>query len=138
MVRAHDADSELVAKPRDTAEQAEHRRRAVRATWWGVVLPPSLLLSQIEVNYALVPWACRTGHTWVIHLVSLACLAGALAGTAVAWMDWTALGRGGTDVAAGTLTPARFVALGAFAFAAGLGVAILAIDLPTFVLGPCD
>jgi hypothetical protein len=138
MVHARDGDSEPVFKPRDTPEKAEHRRRGARATWMGVVLPPSLLLGQIQANYALVPWACQTGHVVVIHLVSLACLAGALLGAGVSWSAWNVLGRGGTDVDAGTLTPARFVALGALVFSGGIALAILAVELPTFVLGPCD
>ena len=130
--------TEWVQKPRDTEDKAEHRRRGERATWLGVVLPPSLLLVQIQVNYALVPWACATGHVWVIHLVSLACLAGTLAGTAASWLAWTALGGGGAGSEGGTLVPSRFVALAALAFSASIAVVIVAVDLPTFVLGPCD
>jgi hypothetical protein len=138
MTHSRDGDSEPVHKPRDTPEKADHRRRGVRATWMGVVLPPTLLLAQIQVNYALVPWACANGHVWVVHLVSLACLAGTLAGTAVCWSSWTALGRGGSEVDAGTLAPARFVTLGALVFSAGIALVIVAVDVPGFVLGPCD
>jgi hypothetical protein len=138
MAHARDGGSEPVARPRDTPEKAEHRRRGVRATWWGVVLPPLLLLLQVQASYALVPWACRTGQVGAIHLVSLACLAGALCGTAVSGAAWTALGRGGTGTEAGTLTPARFVTLGGLVFSAGIALVIAAVALPTFVLGPCD
>ena len=130
--------AEPVHKPRDTAAKAEYRGHGRRATWLGVVLPPSLLLLQIQVNYAVVPWACQTGRVWVIHLVSLACLAGALAGAAVSWLAWSALGGGGAETDAGTLAPARFVTLGALAFSVSIAVTILAVDLPGFVLGPCD
>jgi hypothetical protein len=131
-------DTEPVAKPADSPAQAAERRRSERATWLGVVAPPALLLLQIGVNYALVPWACRTGHVWVIHLVSLCCLAGALGGTAFSFATWTALGHGGARSGAGTLENARFVSLGGLALSLGIALAILAVALPTFVLGPCD
>jgi hypothetical protein len=131
-------DTEPVHKPRDTAEKAAHRARGTDATWWGVVAPPSLVLAQIGVNYAVVPWACRSGNVWLIHLISFACLAGTLLGAAVCFRAWAVLGRGGQETEAGTLEPARFVALGGLLFSASMALAILAVDLPTFILGPCD
>jgi hypothetical protein len=42
--------------------------------WAGVLVGPTAMLLQLEINYALVLWSCATGHTWPLHLVSVLAL----------------------------------------------------------------
>jgi hypothetical protein len=131
-------DTEAVPKPRDPPEKARERRHALHAGLFGLVLPPLLLLLQIGVNYALVPWTCAGGPVLVLHLVALAVLLGAAGGVLASWRAWTALGRGGLTEAAGTREGGRFIALAGLLSAAWSGLAIVGVALPAMIVGPCD
>jgi hypothetical protein len=52
--------------------------------WTGILAGPAAWLLQFEINYALVPWACATGHLFALRLVTLGGLLLAAAG------GWTA------------------------------------------------
>lgn len=44
---------------------------SVGALWAGVLVGPIAALTQQEVNYALVLWACANAQTWPLHLISV-------------------------------------------------------------------
>ena len=47
---------------------------SVGALWAGVLVGPIAALTQQEVNYALVLWACANEQTWPLHLISVVAL----------------------------------------------------------------
>jgi hypothetical protein len=55
--------------------------------WPALLLAPLLALASISAGYALVPPACAPGRGWLLDLLILPCLAGALVCTALAWKD---------------------------------------------------
>jgi hypothetical protein len=122
-----------VTDPRTTIAGA----RRIAALWTGLLLAPTAFLINLELGYALVPTACRTGHTLPLHLVHLACLLLTVAGILVAQGN-----RGPSDVTAAD--PKSHTAQGRFM--GGLGVAvgllfalvILSQAIPGFVLSPCQ
>jgi hypothetical protein len=53
------------------------------ALWAGWLLAPAAWLAHLSLSYALAPLACRHGSLVVLHLLTAAMLAAALAG---AWL----------------------------------------------------
>jgi hypothetical protein len=122
-----------VTDPRTTIREA----RRIAALWTGLLLAPTAFLISLELGYALVPMACRTGHTLPLHLVHLACLLLAVAGILVARGN-----RGLSDVtgADGNNHTARVRFMGQLGVAIGLlfVLVILSQAAPGFVLSPCQ
>lgn len=56
------------------AERNLKSNSSVGALWAGVLVGPIAALTQQEINYALVLWACANRQTWPLHLISLAAL----------------------------------------------------------------
>jgi hypothetical protein len=111
--------------------------RRIAALWTGLLLAPTAFLINLELGYALVPTACRTGRTVPLHLAHLACLLLAIAGI------WVAQGnRGPSDVtgADGNNHTARARFMGQLGVAIGLlfVLVILSQAAPGFVLSPCQ
>jgi hypothetical protein len=104
--------------------------------WTGLLAAPLAWLATLEAAYALVPWACGTNRTIVLHLVTgLGGLAVVVA-TIASWRAW-ARHAGAPDDGPGAARRR---------FTAGLGVAVallfvlvvIATEVPAFVLGACD
>jgi len=57
------------------------------AYWLGIVVAPTVMLTQISLAYALVPWACASQHHHVLDAVSGVALLATLAMTAVSWRE---------------------------------------------------
>ncbi len=105
----------------------------------GLLGAPLAWLLYLEINYALVPWACRHGHPRhpVLYLVATAALLAALASGALAWREWRLAGRRSSDEAP---PPGRaaFMALTGLANSALFALVILAAALPLAWLSACD
>jgi hypothetical protein len=72
--------------------------------WVGLLAGPVAWAVQLQAVYALAAWAGDGGSLLPLHLVSLVCLLGAVAGWRLAWRSWRAVGgwpSGGDEVAAG-------------------------------------
>jgi hypothetical protein len=93
--------------------------------WPALILAPLLALTSISAGYALVPPACAPGRAWLLDLLILPCLAGALACTALAWKE--------------ARRPARepFLSLVATGAGAFFSLVIAAQWVTRLVLDPC-
>ena len=116
----------------------EHPPVSDTALWTSVVIGPVMFLLNLQVNYAMVDWACNTGHGWalhVVHLVSLLVIAG---GMLLAVVLWRRTGSGWPDANAGSVSRSRLLAvmgaLGCLLFA----VSLVAHWIPVIILGPCS
>lgn len=98
--------------------------------------PAAVVLNQLP-GYALVKWACATGHPTVLTAISVATLLLALVGAWAGWLCWMQLrdanGHGGRIV-----DRSYFVAIVATSFALLNALLILLQAYPRFVLGPCE
>jgi tetrahydromethanopterin S-methyltransferase subunit F len=109
--------------------------RRIAGLWIGLLLAPTAFLINLEVGYALVPTACRSGRMLPLHLVHLVCLLLALLGILVAQRI-----RAPTDISGaegnGHTTQARF--MGRLGVAVGLlfALVIMSQAIPGFVLSP--
>ena len=119
--------------PRTTLGEA----RRIAALWTGLLLAPTAFLINLELGYALVPAACRTGSTLALHLVHLACLLLAVGGVLVARRN-----RGPSDItgADGNSDTDRDRFMGQVGVAVGLLFALVIVSqaIPGFVLSPCQ
>lgn len=125
---------ELRQEPPHDARLA--RRRALE--WVPVIGAPFVVLLDLQVVYALVPWACRTGARLPFVVTVLAAVLLVLGLGVLALRTWRAAGGGwpGEEVAHGART--RFVgALGLLVCAFSLAV-VLALAAPFLALHPCQ
>lgn len=112
------------------------RRRTLE--WVPVVGAPLVVLLDLQVLYALVPWACRTGARLPFVVTVLAAVLLVLGLGVLAVRTWRVAGGGwpGEEVAHGART--RFVgALGALLCLFG-GAVVLALAAPFLALHPCQ
>src|SRR5688500_5278951 len=81
------------------------------AQWTGLLLAPATFFAHLQVAYVLVPRACRYDADVWLHVVGVASVALAAAGTWVAWRVWTEAGRHESTEPGGRLPRARFLGL---------------------------
>ena len=60
-------------------------QRGLALLWFAVLAGPAALFANQFAGYALVKWACASGHTYVLTGIAVATLCLALAG---AWVGW--------------------------------------------------
>jgi hypothetical protein len=109
---------------------------AVGELWAGVLVGPTAMLMQLEINYALVHWSCRTGQTWPLHLVSVvALLVTAVAGF-LSYGIWTRLAA--NEDSGGPLARSRFMAAVGVLISLLMALVIVAQWLPVFFHHPCE
>lgn len=110
---------------------ATHQRAL--ALWFGLLGPSFLVLLNLEISYALTPWACRTGdHFIMIFATALFLVVDLIAGAGAArhlrrdWLEDTVLTR-----------PAFTAMIGVLLSALG-AVVIIAQWMPNLYLSTCQ
>ena len=106
--------------------------------WAGVLVGPMAALVQLQANYALVLWACGSGQTWPLHLVSLLALLLAAGAGLLAWRNWRRAGAEWDDDRAGVLPRSGFMAAVGMLVSAHSALVIIAQWIAVFVFGPCQ
>ena len=109
------------------------------ALWAGVLAGPTAMLAQLEVNYALVNWACGAAR-WelALHLVSLLALVVTVGAGLLSWRNWRRAGGGWEDEGAGVMPRSRFMAAVGILISALFSLVIIAQWISIFVHGPCE
>jgi hypothetical protein len=113
-------------------------RRRTQLLAAGMFLAPFAWGSQLLINYSLTPTACATGQPWLLHLVSLAAVLAALGGALIAWRATARLTSGSTEEGDNREVGRRFLALGGLGLSLFFALVILALELPTWWLDPCQ
>jgi len=111
---------------------------APAALWVGVLAGPLATLTQLQVNYALVLWACGAGREWALHLVALLALLVTVAGGLLSWRNWRRAGAGWEDGGAGVVPRSRFMAAVGVLISAFIVLVVVAQWIPIFVYGRCE
>jgi uncharacterized membrane protein YhaH (DUF805 family) len=101
--------------------------------WIGMLAPPLLALTNLELSYALTPWACRTGDRVLMNIVTAILLvAVVLPGIALVrrlhhdWLEDTVISRPGFMAMLGVLESALFTGV------------IIAQWMPNLYLSACQ
>jgi hypothetical protein len=125
-------DSPLLDLRRAT-ERPSATDQGALALWFGLLGPSFLVLLNLEISYALTPWACRTGdHFIMVAATALIFVADLIAGAGAArhlrrdWLEDTVLTR-----------PAFTAMLGVLLSALG-AVVIIAQWMPNMYLWTCQ
>src|SRR4051812_29361685 len=77
----------------DAATKKASSTRVLLLLWLGVLLGPVSWAAQLQCVYALSEQACKGNVSLLsLHLTTALCLAGAIAGGAIAFVHWRRLG----------------------------------------------
>lgn len=104
----------------------------------GLFAGPLSFLLHLQLNYMLVPWACATRNSFVLHLVTLGALLLTASGATLAWRNWQETRREGPSSSGGVLPRSRFLAVLGLLLSALFLLIIMAQWLATLVLSPCQ
>ena len=104
--------------------------------WAGVLVGPTAMLLQLETNYALVLWACQTGHTWPLHVVSLVALLATIVAGVLAYGVWFRFNS--EEDAGGPVARSRFMSAVGILISLIMAAVIVAQWLPIFIHHPCE
>jgi hypothetical protein len=106
---------------------------------WTIVLAgPVVWLASLELEYLLVPWACRRGGRLALAVIALVAAAGVLATARLAWSSWRLAGGGDATADAPPGGRDRFMALSGIGMSLFSALVILASAIPILALGPCE
>ena len=101
--------------------------------WLPLLLAPALALADQVIAYAAVGWSCAHERAVVIHAIHVSFLVATAASLVPAWRVWRAT-RGRADE---TAQRQHFLGGLAIASAALSVLAVAAMWLTTWVIGPC-
>jgi hypothetical protein len=104
--------------------------------WAGVLVGPTAMLMQLEINYAFVPWACETRHIWPLHLVSIVALLATLVTGFLSYRIWQRLAA--NEDSGGPPARSRFMAAVGMLMSLLMCGVIVAQWLPVFIHDPCE
>ena len=107
---------------------------------WAVVLgSPLVWLGHLEVNYALVPWACGGGatHRAVLIVVALVALVMVLGAAVAVWSSWRTAGSILSTESAPPSGRNSFLALSGIGMSLFVALLIVATAIPIVVLNAC-
>jgi hypothetical protein len=105
--------------------------------WFGMLAGPAAVALNMGAGYALVKWACRSGHGIVLTVIAVASLALALTG---AWVSWSCCVRlqGANEHGGRIVDRSYFIAITATGFALLNALLIVMQAYPRFVLSLCE
>jgi hypothetical protein len=111
--------------------------RGLALVWFAVLAGPAALVLNQLAGYALVKWACASGHVGVLTSIAAASLALAAAG---GWIGWVCRRRthGAGEHGGGIEDRTRFMAIVGIGLSVLMGLLIVLQAYPQFVLSPCE
>ncbi len=120
-------------------ESDSHERSPVSeiALWTSVLLGPLMFLLNLEVNYAVVDWACNTGNGWVLHVAHATSLVIIASGVLLGVVLWRRTGGGWPDTSGGPVPRSRLLAVVGTLGCVLFGVSLIAHWIPVWILGSC-
>jgi hypothetical protein len=108
------------------------------ALWYGVLAGPIAFMAQMQLKFMLVPWCCSIGSQWWLHLVTLVALVFPISSGLIAWRMWAAAGMNTDTKEGGEFGRTRAMGLAGVLVSAMFSLAMIAQDIPVFVLGACQ
>jgi hypothetical protein len=107
--------------------------------WGAVLLAPITWLLQFQIRYSLVDWVCASHKTFVLHLVSLICLAIIIGGGVLSWTSWVRAGKKWpSDSAGGPEMRNLFLAMLGLLSSSMFALVTIAQAIPAFIINPCQ
>ena len=113
-------------------------RKVMIEPWFGFLTGPVVFLTNMQLNFMLVPWVCGSGQLWTIHLAHF--VSGLLI-AASGWMSfrvWKRVGRGIPGEEGHGHDRDRFLCVMGMYLSAFSLLLLIAHWIPNFLLGPCQ
>jgi hypothetical protein len=123
----------------EETNRLEEPASEVWGLWLGVLGPPLLCLTHLEVTYALVPKICPTGNTGLLRITSLCFLVLVLLSGISSWRHARPVARGDQSAVADPVA-ARIQFMGQLGLwiTALFALVIVGQAIPTFIIDPCQ
>jgi hypothetical protein len=122
---------------RDDAERYYATHSGITTLFLGLLLPPAAWLAHLSASFTLTEHLCSSSQFWLLHLVTLVTFVIAAVGGLLAWRNWRDTGRAHSPDAAGTIARSNFLAVAGMASGVFFSIAILAAELPNWMISPC-
>lgn len=111
---------------------------SVFALWYGLLAGPIAFMTQMQLQFMLVPWTCSIGSQWWLHLVTIIALLFPLSAGIIAWRMWLAAGMGTEDEQGGQVGRTRAMSLAGVLLSGMFVIAMIAQAIPSMILGACQ
>ena len=113
-------------------------QRGLVLLWLAMLAGPSATALNLQLGYALVKWACATGHVDVLIIITTGALLTTIVGAALGWWCLEKIGAAAEEQGGRTVDRSYFLAWVAIGFNLLLALLILLWAIPAFVLSPCE
>jgi len=120
------------------SEQQIQAGRTPLGLWWSLIAGFAAWAFDLGFSYILEQHSCSTGHHYVLHLISIVCLAIALTGFATGWVEFKRFPGTTSEEGGSHFDRAHFQALLGMAFSLSFAVVIIAGAVPRWIVGPCE
>ena len=123
----------------DESPGNEETRRDVLRLWTGIFAGPFAWFAHQQVSFVMVPWVCRNGEIYWLHLLTVACLAATALAGRIAWDTWK---RERHKTRSEPFRPGQqrviFMAVLGVLGCAFFAAVIVAQEIPNLFLDPCQ
>jgi hypothetical protein len=120
------------------SEQQIEAGRTPLGLWWSLIAGFAAWGSDLGLSYMLEQHSCSTGHHYVLHIISIVCLAIALTGFGTGWVEFRQIPGTASEEGGSHFDRAHFQALLGMAFSLSFALVIIAGAVPRWILGPCE
>ena len=106
--------------------------------WWSLIAGFAAWSFDLGFSYMLEQHSCSTGHHYVLHVISIVCLAIALSGFGTGWVEFRRFPGTTSEEGGSHFDRAHFQARLGMAFSLSFALAVIAGSVPHWLLGPCE
>ena len=108
------------------------------ALWYGVLAGPIAFMTQFQLKFMMVPWACAIGSQIWLDVVTLVALVFPVTAGLISWRMWDAAGAGLDDEQGGQIGRTRVMGLCGIVLSAMFALAMIAQAIPVWIIGACQ
>ena len=106
--------------------------------WWGLTAGFLAWGLDLGASYVLDQHSCSTGHHYLLHVISFACLLVALSGFFAGLVEFRRFPAETNEEGGSRLDRAHFQALLGMAFSLSFTLVVIAGAVPRWILSPCE
>jgi len=120
------------------SEQNIQAGRTPLGVSWSLVAGFAAWGIDLGFSYVLEQHSCSTGHHYVLHVISIVCLAIALTGFGIGLVEFKRFPGTTSEEGGSPFDRAHFQALLGMAFSLSFAVVVIAGSVPRWILSPCE
>ena len=120
------------------SEQQIQAGRTPLGLWWSLIAGFAAWAVDLGFSYVLEQHSCSTGHHYLLHVISMVCLAITLTGFGTGWVEFRRFPRSTSEEGGSHFDRAHFQALLGMVFSVSFAVVIVAGSVPRWILSPCE